>query len=367
MRRGVRTVKLKHLNRAGCFPSGNERLYYRPKGQKGAAMPDLPQDHPAFLAAYAAAAGLSVAPMPAPRTGTIGAAVAAFLASDEYLMKSAGTRAHWRGALDRIRKDYGHAMLKDLAAKHIQADIAKMKPHPANNRLKVWRAACTWWVDTMLLTGNPAAEVKRRRLPKSRGFKFWTEDDVATFRDHWALETPERLAFELLHWTGARMSDAVRLTEGNIGRDGWLTYSQGKTGADVHIPIRADAPAYSEPSGQVMLLAAMDSRPVRHAVLMVTTFGKARSIKAASAWFAGAARAAGISGKSAHGLRKRRANIMSENGASTKQTAAWLGHESLAMVQHYSRGADLRKTIMGTGGEQKSSNFPPEVPKVAEK
>lgn len=330
-------------------------------------MPDLPQDHPTFLAAYAAAAGLTSPPMPAPRTGTIGAAIAAFLASDEYLMKSAGTRAHWRGGCDRIRKDYGHALLKDLAAKHIQADIAKMKPHPANNRLKVWRAACTWWADTMLKSGNPAADVKRRKLPKSRGFKFWTEDDVAAFRNHWALDTAERLAFELLHWTGARMSDAVRLTEGNIGRDGWLTYSQGKTDADVHIPIRADAPAYSETEGQAMLLAAMEARAVRHAVFMVTTFGKARSIKAASAWFAKATRAAGIEGKSGHGLRKRRANIMSENGASAKQTAAWLGHESLAMVQHYSRGADLRKTIMGTAGEQKSSNFLSEVPKVAEK
>ena len=367
MRRGIRTVKLKHLNQAGHFPSGNDRLYYRPKGQKGIAMPDLPQDHPAFLAAYVAAAGLSVTPTAAPRTGTIGAAVAAFLASDDYLMKSAGTRAHWRGALDRIRKDYGHALLKDLAAKHIQADIAKMKPHPANNRLKVWRAVCTWWADTLLKTCNPAAEVKRRKLPKSRGFKFWTEDDVAAFRNHWALETPERLAFELLHWTGARMSDAVRLTEGNVGRDGWLTYTQGKTGTDVYIPIWAAAPAYSEPAGQKMLLAAMDSRPARHAVFMVTAFGKARSIKAASAWFAGAARAAGILSKSAHGLRKRRANIMFENGANVKQVAAWLGHESLAMVQHYSRGSDLRKTIMGTGGEQKSSNPPIEVPKMVKK
>ena len=58
MRRGVRPLKLKHLNRSGTFPSGNARLYYRPKGQKGIAMPDLPMDHPQFLAAYAEAAGV---------------------------------------------------------------------------------------------------------------------------------------------------------------------------------------------------------------------------------------------------------------------------------------------------------------------
>ena len=266
-----------------------------------------------------------------------------------------------------MRKNYGSGLLKHLTQQHIQKDLAKLRPHPANNRLKVWRAACGWWTENAMLTVNPAEKIKRRKVPRSGGFKFWTESDVATFRAHWSLNSAERLAMELLHWTGARMSDAVRITEGMIGREGWLTYTQEKTGTDVHVPIRVLAPAYSEPHGQAMLLAAMDARPARHAVLMVTHFGAARSIKAASAWFAKATRAAGINEKSAHGLRKRRANIMSENGASTKQTAAWLGHESLAMVQHYSRGADLRKTIMGTGGEQKSSNFVPEVPKEAEK
>lgn len=367
MRPSVRLIKLKHLNSAGRFPSGNERLYYRPKGQKGVPLPDLPKDHPDFLGAYAAAAGLSAPPMVSHRAGTIGAGITAFLASDEYAMKAAGTRAHWRGALDAMRKNYGSGLLTHLTQQHIQKDLAKLRPHPANNRLKVWRAVCGWWVDMGLLEINPAERIKRRKVPKSDGFKYWTEEDAATFRTYWPLHTAERLAFELLHWTGARMSDAVRLTEGMIGRDGWLTYKQAKTGGDVHVPFRVAAPAYSEPEGQAMLLAAMDARPDRHAVLMVTSFGTARSIKAASAWFAKAARAAGIDGKSAHGLRKRRANILAQNEATDKQSAAWLGHESLAMVQQYSKGADLRKTIMGTGREQKSSNFAAIVPKGVEK
>ena len=144
MRRGIRHIRLKHLNPAGKFPSGNTRFYYRPKGQRGIALPDLPPDHPAFLAAYATAAGLVSAPRAAERSGTIGAGVAAFLVSAEYLSKSPGVKAHWRGALDRIRKNYGHAMLKDLRAVHIHKDLATMKPHPANNRLKVWRAVCGW-------------------------------------------------------------------------------------------------------------------------------------------------------------------------------------------------------------------------------
>ncbi|MFN4159377.1 MAG: tyrosine-type recombinase/integrase [Gemmobacter sp.] len=330
-------------------------------------MPDLPQDAPGFLAAYARAAGLPDTPLAAPRTGTIGAGVAAFLASDEYLSKASTTRGQWRRQIDRIRIAYGAAPLRDLEARHIQKDLAGLKPHPANARLKVWRALCGWWCAVGLKAENPGEGVKRRKVPRSQGHKFWTEEDVAAFRARWPLASAERLAFELLHWTGARMSDAVRLTEGMIGRDGWLTYAQGKTGHEVHIPLRCPAPAYADPAGQAQLLAAMDARPARHALLMVTQHGKGRSIKAASAWFAAAARAAGVRGKSAHGLRKRRGNILAENGANTKQMAAWLGHESLAMVQHYSKGADLRKTIMGTGVEQKSSNYPAEVPRMAEK
>ena len=364
MRPGVWRVKLKHLSQSGVFSSGNPRLYYRPKGSKGIALPDLPVDHPKFLAAYAKAAGMATTPLPPNQKGTIGAAVVAFLASSEFASKSPATRANWRRAMDRIRLKYGHAPLHDLAARHIVADLSPLKPHPANNRLKVWRAACSWWSSEQMKTnGNPAAEVKRRKVPKSKGFIFWKDEDVTRFRDYWHIGTPERLAFELLHWTGARMCDAVRLTEGHIGTDGWLTYTQAKTETTVNIPFNF-APEYAESSGLKHLHEAIRARPERHLVFMVTRYGKPRSIKAASAWFAAAARAAGISGKSAHGLRKCRANIMAQNGATTKQLAAWLGHQSLAMVQHYSKGADQRRTIMGTAVEQKSSNFSQEVPKT---
>lgn len=347
-------VRLKHLNASGTWPSGNARWYYRPKGQKAQPLPDLPHDHPAFLAAYAAAAGLSRPPAPTPRTGTIGAGCVAFLASDTYLSKSPATRAIWRRGCDDIRQRYGAAILRDLEERHIRADLARLKPHPYNQRLKVWRAACKWWAEVGLLMTDPSQGIKKKAPPKSTGHEPWTAADVAKFRQRWPIEAPERLAFELLHWTGARMSDAVRLSEGMIDAEGWMTYRQQKTGGEVSIPITAPAPDFAAQDGH--LLAAMDARPQRHAVLMVTAFGTARSIKAASAWFSAAARAAGIAGKSAHGLRKYRAIIMAERGATTHQIAAWTGHESLSEVQHYSSRADKRRILTGTDQERKSSN-----------
>lgn len=367
MRSSLRTVKLKYLSQSGSFPSGNPRLYYKRPPQKAVAMPDLPQDHPMFLDAYARAAGLREAPMAPARTGTIGAGVAAFLVSAEYLSKSAGVKAHWRTALDHIRKTYGHANIADLGAKHIGADLSKLNPHPANNRLKVWRALCGWWLEQMMIASNPAAEVKRRKVPKSDGFTAWEEADDATFRKHWPFGSPERLAFELLHWTGARMCDAVTLSEGMVGKDGWLSYRQSKTAEAVQVPFYAPAPDFAEPETQAMLRRAIEARNDRHAVFITTCFGKPRSRKAASAWFARAVRAAGIKGKTAHGLRKRRGNILANNGASTHQVQAWLGHESLAMAAKYTKAADKRRMLTRTAEEQKTSNFTANVPKLVEK
>ena len=67
---GATTVKLRYLMTAGHWPSGNPRLYYRPRGQKAVPMPDLPRDHPLFVAAYLTACGLTELPPAAAETGT---------------------------------------------------------------------------------------------------------------------------------------------------------------------------------------------------------------------------------------------------------------------------------------------------------
>lgn len=345
-------VRLQYLTQSGLWPSGNPRLYLRRKGQQRVPMPDLPPHAPAFLAAYAKALGAKVdAPAP-PATGSLGAAVKAFLVSDRYLSVAAGTRAYWRRGADDIAKRYGSGQLADLAARHIKTDLARATGHAAVKRWKVWRALCGWCAEVGMIEASPADAIKKPRTPKSDGHAPWTVADVAKFRDRWPLESRERLAFELIHWTGARISDAVRLSEAMVV-DGWITYRQAKTRGEVAVPFGPHAPSWAAWDGQ--LQAAISARPERQMLFMVTAYGAPRSVKAASAWFAAAARAAGVTGKSAHGLRKLRANIMAERGANTDQRGAWLGHESLSEVQHYSAGASKRAIITGT--QYESDNF----------
>lgn len=356
MRRGFRggVVRLRFLMQSGHWPSGNPRLYLRRKGQPRVPMPDQPPDSPAFLAAYSAALGARHDPVIPPATGSIAAGITAFLASDHFLSKAPATRAYWRRGADAIRKAYGTGQRADLAARHIKADLAKLSGHAAVRRWKVWRAVCTFWDDAGLIDTDPARQVRKPRTPKEVGHIAWTMPEVNRFRAFWPVESRERLAMELILWTGARMSDAVRLSPSMVGDDGWIAYRQQKTGGEVAVPFTAPAPDWAAQDSY--LAHALQARPDRHMVFMVTAYGAPRSVKAASAWFAAATRKAGIEGRSAHGLRKTRANIMTERGATTDQRGAWLGHESLDEVQHYSADARKRVIISGTFDESANSD-----------
>lgn len=347
-------MKLKYTKKAGHWPSGNPRLYLRKSG-KLTALPDLEPDSAPFLAAYAAALGATPAPAQEV-TGTIAAAVRAFLASDRYLGRSKATRALWRRAMDDIRARYGTAKLADLQARHIRLDIARMTPNPATTRLKAWRAACQWWAYVGLMDTDPSDAIKRPKAAATDGHTPWTRADVEAFRAYWPIAAPERLAFELAYWTGARVSDLCALSEAKIDAQGWITFTQQKTGFEVAIPLYAPVDAWAEPDSH--LANAMQARP-RNMMLIVTAYGKARTVSGCSQWFAAAARKAGVMGKGMHGLRKLRCIIMAENGATTHQIAAWTGHESLSEVARYSRKADRKKIISGTIQEGQSGNFDP--------
>lgn len=90
--------------------------------------------------------------------------------------------------------------------------------------------------------------------------------------------------------------------------------------------------------------AALQARPVRHLAWIVTAYGKPRSEKAASQWFAGVCRSAGVS-KAAHGIRKYRAATMKEAGAGADARMAWLGHVTENEAHDYAKTADLKRVI----------------------
>lgn len=358
MRRPIRNrIRLKHLNASGKWPSGNVRYYFRPKGLRAKPLPDLPPDDPRFLAEYIKLSGVTNLRTTTPKSGTISASIHAYFKSDKYLSMAMSTRMLWRRQLHDIEDRYGKALIYDLRARHIRQDLARLEAHPANTRRKVWRSICRWWLDTGMIEEDPSRDVRPRATPPTMGWTPWTRDDVSAFRKHWSYDTPQRLAFELMHRTCASIGDACLLGPGMI-TDNWLTYSRKKSKSVAVCPMNADnTPKWFEHDEHLANCLAVAPR---HMTWMVTNSGAPRSPKAAAQWFSRACQAAGLDpGKSAHGIRKHRAAVFKENGATPEQRMAILGHDTQAEAMRYSKSADLKKTISGTESSnfQKSSNF----------
>ena len=345
MRREIRegTVSLTNLMTVRK-PSGKVHRYYRVKGQPLIPLPDLPLDHPDFLAAYAKAKGSKPVRRVMSPPGTIEAACELAMRSERYLAFGWSYQAIIARHLRAIMAQSEGSLLRDLLPEHIEDDLTPLAANVAGARLKAWRFMCQEAKRHRLRRDDPSAGVKAPRA-KTLGHPAWEADEIERFRARWPIGTAPRAAMELLHWTGARISDAVNLGPGMVGKDGVLAYRQAKTASLAYVPWSCTVPPHA---------SAVDRDLAREAVLpfagqmtfLATTHGRTRSVKALGTMVRDAARDAGVK-KSAHGLRKSRARALAEGGATAHQIAAWTGHLTLAEVQHYTEQADRRRAVMG--------------------
>lgn len=345
-RMGYRQGKLKGLRRVR--QDGKLYIYHRASGTR---MPDLPEDDPEFLHAYLNAENGAKTPRKGkPRDGTLAALALHLARSDRYRGHSDGYRAILRRNTESILATGADVPVAQLRDRHIRADLASLDPHPANERRKTWRALMAQAIELGWITeaADPTQMIKRRATPKAKQHTPWSPTDIAAFRAQWTPDTPARLAFELLHWTGARIGSAVTLGAGMVDADGWLHFVQSKTDGPVWVPFDRALPDFVDPLDLEHLKTAIAAQPRKHLVWIVTAYGRPRSTKSASQWFSKAARLAGITGgKTAHGLRVTRAIKLAEAGATTNQIGAWTGHESLKEIEHYSRQAERKRLLSG--------------------
>lgn len=324
---------------------GKPRYYVQVKGQKLIRLPDAPMDSPDFLDAYAAAMKRATGVTPRPGKGTISALCTSFLLSREFRDNSASYQAILRRHCMAIEAIGGHGFARDLKPVHITRDMAPLTASVALARLKTWRALCKHGVKAGLLLSDPSAGIDRPVQPKNAGHEPWTHDEVAAFRDRWPIGTTQRAIFELLHWTGARISDAVRLGPGMVRKEGVLVFRQQKTGEVANVPWTCTLPGYVDAADRDMMLAAI-AHLSGQMTFLATRHDRTRSGKSIGGDVSAAAKLAGVK-KTAHGLRKTRATVLAEGGATASQIAAWTGHKTLAEVEHYTREYDRMKAVMG--------------------
>lgn len=269
----------------------------------------------AFWTAYRAA--LSGAPVKekGPATGSITWLIARYVESAEWSDLSAATRKQRHAVYRAVETTIGARPAREVLKKDILAsrDHRRDRPHAANNFLKAMRGLFGWALARDYVKIDPTAGVKLLAGSNDdTGFHAWTEDEVAQFERRWPIGSRQRLAFDILLYTGLRRGDAVRLGRPHV-RDGEFTIRTEKTGTVVIAPILpalAASIAETKETGELTFIATERGRPFSK-----ESFGN---------WFREASTAAGCPG-SAHGLRKAGARRAAEDGVSEAQLNALYG------------------------------------------
>jgi integrase len=206
-------------------------------------------------------------------------------------------------------------------------DTKAATPIGARDFLRCLRLLVRYAISIGIIENDPTAGV-RVKVPKSSGYRTWTEEDIAAFEAAYPVGSKPRLALALLLGTAARCADVVRIGRGNV-RGGSIHLAQQKTGATLTIPVTAEL-------AQAINAAA----PSEHMVFLVNERGRPFTAKAFGVWFTKRCKRAGLKGLSPHGLRKAACRRLAEAGCSANEIAAISGHASLNEVARYTKAAE---------------------------
>lgn len=353
MRRSVKKgVRLKGI-KVVTKPNGKRYIYHR---ATMTPLPDLPENHPEFIAKFAAAEAAPRQRKGKHKADTIGALIVEFLRSDDFATRKESTRASWRRRLDRMSERYGSGLVRDITTPHLEKWLGRLTPGAARTERTVWRGLLRYAKANDWRSDNPAGAADITPY-KAEEYHCWTEAEIETFRAYWPMGTPQRQAMEVLYWTGARVDDARRLGHQYV-KNGVLEYTQEKIGAPAFCPVTETVAPFLRRDQEMFLEAISDNM-----VWILTVHGKPRTQKGLSSYVSEAASKADLPHCSAHGLRKARATVLANNGWTTHRIAAWTGHKSLAEVEHYTLTANRRRLVLEGGEEGRGGNSVAQFPK----
>ena len=323
------SIRLKFV-KAYVDRHGKARHYLRRPGHKAVTLPGLPGSDE-FMAAYGEAlANTPRVEVAATRTraGSISAMVVGYLGSSDFAHLAPTSQGQYRRIFEGLRRDYGDLGIATLARKHVVRMLDVKAEHPAASRdfLRCLRLLVRYAISIGVRQDDPTAGV-RLKMPKSDGFRTWTEEDIAAFETAYPIGTKPRLALALLLGTAARCSDVVRIGRGNV-RGGTVHMTQQKTGTPLQIPVTRE-----------LADAINAASPADAMVFLTNELGRPFTARGFSKWFVKQCERAGLQ-LSAHGLRKAACRRLAEAGCSANEIAAISGHASLREVERYTRAAD---------------------------
>lgn len=309
---------------------GKWRHYLRRPGRGLVKLPGEPGSAE-FLDAYRAGMADEAPPPPELKVaeGSLDALAVAYLASRPFRSLRESTQIAYRRILDRLRASDGQNPVAMLEPRHVKrlVDDRAAQPTAANHLLRMIRHLMAFAVAEKWRPDDPSAGVKR--IPyRTKGYAPWSEDDIALYEARWAVGTKQRLALDLLLYTGQRRSDVVRMGRQHIRGDS-IFVRQVKTGEELLILMHA------------ALRASIATVPRGQMTFLMTDAGNAFTPNGFYGAFMGWAAMAGVpKGRSPHGLRKAQGRRLAEGGCTAHQIMAVLGHKTLAEAQKYTRDAE---------------------------
>jgi site-specific recombinase XerD len=215
----------------------------------------------------------------------------------------------------------------------VRFDVSRNR-EAANARVKALRAVLDFGFENhrAVVTDRWAHKVKL--FPSSKeGFHCWTGDEIAAFRETYPVGTKERLAFELLYWTGQRRGDIVRLGR-LLLRDALWEFTQDK---NARTPSATTAYVPMFPELAQVLDASRAAGVLGANIYLQNAYGRPFTKESFGNWFRDVCNRAGLQQCSAHGLRKAFVVNMIHKGMSPQRIMSITGHRTQKEFDRYAR------------------------------
>lgn len=306
---------------------GKVRHYVRRRRKPNVPLPGLPGS-PEFMAAYQdAIASDGHAPPGRHKEGTIGYLVARFYRSAAFTNLAPSSQKAYRLILDKFSREDGHRLVRDMptaVAASIIEEIGATRPGMANLTAATLKRLFSYAVRMGMRPDNPFIGID---IYEGGEHRAWTDREIAAYETKWPIGTRQRVAFDLLLYTGQRVGDVAAMRRADV-LSGSIPVRQEKTGAVLLLPVH--------PNLMRSARACAVDGPAP-----LNTFGRPMTKRSIAAIVARAARSAGLPRDcKTHGLRKAALTRLAQHGATTHEIRAVGGHKSLREVEHYTAAVD---------------------------
>lgn len=327
-------IEFKHVT-ARENADGTLRYYFRRRGQPICRLPGEPGSDE-FMSVYRTCTAW-VAPQASIAEGTFAWLCDQYMDAPIFASKAKATREARRRViltmvsepLERGKPEtFGQERARVIGQAHIEIlrDRKASNPNAANERLKILNQIFKLGVGKKHVSTNPVRDVERLSVPRG-GHDTATDEHVEQYLAYHT-KGPARLAGLLLKHTGVRVSDLRILGRQHV-RNGLLVFTTVKTGVLCELPIAPE------------LQAAL---PRDNMTFLLNDWGKPfESDKSLSQRVAKWFRQAGITGITAHSVRKWRATKMAENGGTEYQLMASFGWRDPKEARPYVQAASRKR------------------------